>query len=346
MPVKGRPQFPPETQLQFRVDLEDDPVKNAQLGAIFSKPSEGQDSKDGSEITRNESSNSASYLDFEITTAQRLETTQEGRFIFLLVLHVHFHPCIGWDFHSATITWKFSGPTAQNHSAELHSTGTSKWHDNVHVLAHAPRKSFGGLTTETKNLVWGLELPLVCPLPFVELGITPSVTSGAAKEIEHSMTITGIARGVPMKKYVVWTLEQNQSSRSGLPEVQLAAVVRSEAETVRCLVDVKARLFRKGILRVTRHLRAKCGDNGNVINAEKLRGKLKEFDMEDDGISQEGWRKWLQKWTGKVGGCCAVWANYSSPVVRYRYTRRRNAGCFFLIVHRMVFYIHSGTSRP
>ncbi|KAF8244076.1 hypothetical protein K440DRAFT_605489 [Wilcoxina mikolae CBS 423.85] len=97
---------PPEHELRFRVELEDDSIKNTELGSGFSRPDSTTrmrilDLQDGSTIEHYEASNSAGYLDFEITSAQPLEDGNA-----LLVLHTAFHPSNGWTFANATITYE------------------------------------------------------------------------------------------------------------------------------------------------------------------------------------------------------------------------------------------------
>jgi hypothetical protein len=291
-------QPPSDNELRFRVELEDDPIKNAELGSSFSKhdgattsKSLPLDRKDGSTIEHYEASNSAGYLDFEITSAQPLEDGNA-----LLVLHVAFHPCIGWTFANATITWRFWG---------IETDGTP----SPRVVAHAPRKSYGAVTTERKRLVWGLELPLKVFGP-VDAGTKPSVNYETEREAEHSMTITGTPRGTPFKTYVVWTLEQNQSVGAGLPsEVQLATVVEHHG-LIKCTVDVKARL--SAGLKPGRYLRSKSGASGAsaiYLDPAKLQGRLQEFKI--GWGTEETYNKLLADWTGEVDGAVVM---FDQPV--------------------------------
>lgn len=274
-----------ENKTDFVIELEDDPLKNDELGPSwkFLRSAERPLITDTPALANHESESSfgKSYLSFEFTTIQSLD----GKTLF--VVRLHFHPAIDIQFTNAIVKWEFLPPDA----------ATPNPPPAPRIVSHAPRKSYGGLTTEKKRVVWGLNLPLTIGLAPVTTGLT--VNSGAEfeKEVEQSMTIIGTARGSPVRKQVTWTIQENPSSRNGLPsEVQLAVVVEHQGPVL-CKVGVKGTVSR-GFL-FSRHVQSKAGPLGEgiVVRVDAYKGLLQEYEFKNDS---EGWKRLLADWTGQV----------------------------------------------
>jgi len=175
---------------------------------------------------------SGSYLSAEFAAVQALDDHKS-----LLILKFQCHPAIGHRFSNAKITWKFRHPA---HHGPSPSAGVTP----PKVIDHAPRKSYGGCTTEQRRLHWGLSLPLQFGVGAASTGVQPSGELETEKAVDHVLTITGTARGAPVRTSCVWTVEENRSGAQGIPsQFQLAVVLEHKGPIVTEL-DVQCELSR------------------------------------------------------------------------------------------------------
>ncbi len=319
--------------LQFLIELEHDPRRNLQTFerydykktkvnvasrahssnevALLEPPSiEGLQA--GAEAGRR------SYLSLSPTTIQSVGPGQ-----ILFVWHAYFHPSIGRRFSSVTLTIKFSTPppppphplpltTSTTPSTQSPSSSSS-----LNIIAYGPRKAYGGLTTESRKVAWGLALPISsssAPILPAQIGINPSLSAEHSKEVEHAFTITGTPRGSsPLHRTsVVWTMEENSSSKLGIPsEIQFATlVVDHHHQSAPPLLQVSCNLTAKttgsgfGLYSGPHWLKAKSDHQNEsmIIDPKRYVGLLKEFNFESGVEPVEGVRNLLEGWTGEVEG--------------------------------------------
>lgn len=256
------------------LELEDDPIKNNELGA-------GNDPLgDTTNLQAGDEQGSRSYLSLICSTIQ---IVKPGR--VLLVWHANFHPGLGRRFQIASLGCKF-----------LRSVNAG---EGPSIIGHAPRRAYGGCSRESKNVHWGIELPLSFPAGPASAGITPSGSLDTAKDVEHTFTITGTARGVPKKTNCVWTIEENSSSRRGVPsEIQFATILE--------YVSGRA----GGIFSRWLRTRTPAEQRQKPVDPQRYTGLLKEYDFEGDPRKCD---EMLQKWTGEVEGAVV---QFSQTVVR------------------------------
>lgn len=316
--------------LQFLIELEYDPIKNSTKKiegfasrahspddvAIFEPPSiEGLQA--GAEAGRR------SYMSLTPTTIQSVGPGQ-----ILFVWHAYFHPSIGRRFSSVTLTIKFSSPpppppphphppltTSTTPSTQSPSSSSSS---SLNIIAYGPRKAYGGLTTEARKVAWGLALPIStssAPILPAEIGINPSLSAEHSKEVEHAFTITGTPRGSsPLHRTsVVWTVEENSSSRLGIPsEIQFATLVvdHHHHQSAPPLLQISCNLTAKtngsgfGLYSGPHWLKAKSDkqNESRIIDPKRYVGLLKEFNFESGVEPVEGVRNLFEGWTGEVEG--------------------------------------------
>lgn len=318
-------------ELQFLIELEHDPIKNNNKSkkiddiasrayspddvAIFEPPSlEGLQA--GAEAGRR------SYLSLIPTTIQSVGPGQ-----ILFVWHAYFHPSIGRRFSSVTLTIKFSPPPPpppHTHPPLTTPTtpSTQSPSSSLNIIAYGPRKAYGGLTTESRKVAWGLALPIStssAPILPAQIGINPSLSVEHSKEVEHAFTITGTPRGSsPLNRTsVVWTLEENSSSKLGIPsEIQFATLVvdhhhhHHHHQSAPPLLQVSCNLTAKtngsgfGLYSGPHWLKAKSNHQNEsmIIDPKRYVGLLKEFNFESGVEPVEGVRNLLEGWTGEVEG--------------------------------------------
>lgn len=286
-------------ELGLVIDLEWDPIKNQQLGQAFSRPTEEQQPDDDSPLSNIEAGaavGSGSYLAICPTTIQSLNFGQT-----LLVFQVQLHPSIGRRFKNAIVNIKFSLPQNTNTSSSPLK--------QLRVEAHAPRKTFGGTTEESKTFTWGLEIPISGGVGAANIGVTPKASSETSKKVEHAFTIIGTARGSPQKTACVWTLEENTSSQRGLPsEVQFALVVKHQGAF---MYEVDIRGETGGGLYPPHWLRAKSDakERRRALDPSKYGGKLREYSI----LDVEKLQRLLSTWTGEVEGALV---SFKQPSIR------------------------------
>ncbi|KAK4232629.1 hypothetical protein QBC38DRAFT_514333 [Podospora fimiseda] len=280
--------------LSFTVELEYDPIKNAELGSSLSRIADPEKSEQPSRleyptaIQAGSEDAGGSYLSIIASTIQTFKPNHT-----LFVWKAYFHPGLGRRFQNAVITYKFSSPSASP----------------LEIIAYAPRKSFGGCSSESRTASWTVEFPLIFTGGgLVEVGMKPSGANEKSKEVEHAFTITGTARGVPRRTTCVWTLEENSSTERGIPsEVEFAVVVRHDdlMGLIQCEVRASAKTGGGGggllLLLPGHYLRAKTAveDCRRVIDPAVFVGKLREYDLGKEGEGVEGL---LKGWTGEVEG--------------------------------------------
>ena len=256
----------------FFLELEDDPIKNNELSG------DNDPLGDIVNLQAGDEEGPGSYLSFVCSTIQ---IVKPGRVLF--VWHANFHPGVRRRFQIVSIGCKFLKPAS---AGEVPS-----------VFRHAPRRAYGGCSKESMNVHWGMELPLSFPAGPVSAGVTPSGSLDTAKDVEHAFTITGTARGVPKKTNCVWTIEENSSSRRGIPsEIQFAAILDYEGPFI-CEVNVSGRAG--GVFSRWLRTRTPVEKRQKAIDPQNYAGLLKEYDFEDDPRKSEAM---LQKWTGEVEG--------------------------------------------
>ena len=221
-------------------------------------------------------------------TLQPLETGKS-----LLVLRFQCHPAIGYRFSNATITWKFYSPIL-NPAAKT---------EEPRVTLHAPRKSYGALSTVRNRTLWALKFPIQFG-QVASAGVEPSVERETETNAEHAFTIIGTARGAPIKKYCVWTMEENRDSESGIPsEFQLAVVLEHNGAFITA-VDVKTEV-RGGLIPLV-HLRSKPSSLVS-IDVPMWKGKLVEWKFD------RGWKEFVERMTGEVAESLM---NFEQPLPR------------------------------
>ena len=267
--------------LNFRIDLEEDPIKSGELGIFPSRrrpPDLAVALEPPATVVLEAESASNSYFSADFTTLQSLSQYES-----LLILRFQCHPAVSRRFANATITWKFRPQSGANaNPAQV-----------PRILLHAPRKSYGAMSNATKRLRWGLTLPIQAGPNMASAGIQPSIESETEREVDHALTITGTSRGAPIKTYCVWTVEENKDIDSGIPsEFQLAVVLEHGGPFV-TEVNVKAEL--RGGLRTVTPVRAKFPAQ-LVINLEVWKGKLVEWNFGKD------WKTFVEGITGEVEG--------------------------------------------
>lgn len=268
----------------FFLVLEDDPIKNHELGL---------DDDDLLEAVPNlqagDEQGPGSYLSLVCSSIQ---IVKPGR--VLLVWRASFHPGLGRRFRVAVLTLKFSG------ASEIQKSLT--------IVGHAPRKAFGGCSKESRNVHWGIELPLTFPSGPASAKVSPSGSLDTAKDVEHVFTITGTARGVPKKTTCVWTVEENKSSRRGIAsEIQFATILDYDRPFL-CEVNVSARTGG----RLSRWLKTPAETEGRQrpIDPAEYAGRLTEYDF---GSEPGKCDQMLLKWSGEVEGAVL---EFLQPVVR------------------------------
>ncbi|KAF2476222.1 uncharacterized protein BDR25DRAFT_339316 [Lindgomyces ingoldianus] len=279
----------------FIIDLEYDPVKNQELGAAFSKERSSTTTRleDIINIQAGSETGGRSYLSIIPTTIQIVKPDHT-----LFIWRAAFHPGTGRRFTSLVISCKFSTAGAAS-TPQPQNQSTAKG-PPLKVIAHAPRKSFGGTSRETKKTAWGLELPIMFTgAGVVEVGVTPTTNHEKKREVEHAFTITGTARGAPNKHTCVWTVEENNSTERGIPsEIQLATLIH-HTSPVQCDVTVSGRV--SGGILPPHYLKAKTApeDRRKVIDPAAFIGLLCEYEFNGD---PEGCDRLLKDWTGEVEG--------------------------------------------
>ncbi|KAK6356004.1 hypothetical protein TWF718_000377 [Orbilia javanica] len=277
--------------LVLNIELEYDPVKNSELGNITSKLRPGHAGEDPeiledpitSSIEGGSDTGRTSYLSLTPTTIQSVHPNQT-----LFVWRAAFHPSIGRRFQSAIVSFKFS------------ATQSSQSH--LEIVDHAPRRSFGGVTRESRKTSWGLELPLMINVGGVVgpgIGITPTLGRDSSKEVEHAFTITGTRRGRPYKTSCIWTLEENASSERGLPSEVQFAVLLNHTSPVQCDISVSARTA--GGMLPPHFLKARTSPENSrkIIDPSKYFGLLHEYALSQD---RPNFESLLASWTGDVEG--------------------------------------------
>ncbi|KAJ6440158.1 hypothetical protein O9K51_08049 [Purpureocillium lavendulum] len=295
--------------ITITIDLEYDPVKNAELGNSTSKTASNvEDSGQRNALDRiatiqaGSEDSGRSYLSVKASTIQ---VVKPGHTLF--VWHAHFHPGLGRRFQSVVLTCKFSEPRAAAPPSVRAATQNGAPSGSLEVSAYAPRKSFGGCSKESRRVGWGIEFPL--KLPGGGLGATPSVRRDTTAEVEHAFTITGTPRGTPRATTCVWTIEENPSTERGIPtEVQFATVIR-HSNAIQ--VDMKASAWTAGGLYPPHHLRTRtpADDRRRVIGPSTFVGNLFHYDLEGDADVDN----LLGNWTGEVAGAVL---DFQQPIVR------------------------------
>ena len=278
----GLTRFSTSAAPTFFLELEDDPIKNNELSAGTDPLGEITNLQAGDEH------GPRPYLSFICSTIQ---IVKPGR--VLVVWHANFHPGLGQRFRNASIGCKFSK-----------SANSEKV---LSVIGHAPRRAYGGSSKESRNVHWGIELPLSFPAGPLSTGVTPSGSLETSKDVEHTFTITGTARGVPKKMNCVWTIEENTSVRRGVPSEMCFAALLEYEEPFTCEVSVSGRtggIFSRWLRTCT-----PAKTRQKVIDPHRYRGLLKEYDFEADLSKCE---TMLQKWTGEVEGAVV---QFSQPVL-------------------------------
>lgn len=84
----------------------------------------------------------------------------------------------------------------------------------LNIVAYDPRKSYGGLTTKSRKVAWGLAMLIStssAPILPAQIGTTPSLSAEHSMEAEHAFTIPGTPRvSSPLHRTsVVCTMEEN-----------------------------------------------------------------------------------------------------------------------------------------
>ena len=212
----------------------------------------------------------------------------------LLVWHTNFHPATSRRFKHVSITCNFL--------KALDLGGV------VSITGHAPRKAYGGCSKESRSVHWGLEMPLSFPAGPISVGFTPSRSLDIVKDVEHAFTITGTARGVPTRTRCVWTIEEDSSTKRGIPsEIQFATILQYEQPFV-CEVVVSGRTG--GMFPRWLRTRTPATERQRAIDPQYYKGLLKEYDLQGD---LQQCTKMLQEWTGEVEGAVV---QFSQPVVK------------------------------
>ncbi|KAF3928427.1 hypothetical protein ABW20_dc0100301 [Dactylellina cionopaga] len=275
-------------KLSFDIKLEYDPAKNSELGNAGSKlkpvgTESGTTKLDDPAVASLEGGSGTgktSYLSLTPTTIQPVRPNHT-----LFVWHAAFHPSVGRRFQSVVISFKFSD---------------SQPASSLRIIGHAPRRSFGGSTHESRKTTWGLELPLlVTATQTVQVGLVPPVEKEGFKEVDPAFMITGTARGAPRKTTCVWTIEENASSQRGVPSEMQFALLVNHTSPVQCDINVSA--WTAGGIMPPHYLKTRTSPENRrkLIDPSKYAGVLHEYASGRDGLDCESL---LANWTGAVEG--------------------------------------------
>lgn len=238
-----------------------------------------------------------------------------GLSLILIVWHAYFHPTIAWRFSSLdaspalTLTIRFSLPQLTTSTSTQALSSSS-----LNITIYGPRSTYGGLTTETQKFAWGLALPIStssAPILPAQIGITKSLSSEHSKKVEHAFTITGTPPPPLHHTSVVWTIEENSSSKLGTPsKIQFATLFVDNHHHSALLLQVSCNLTAKtngaefGLYSGPHWLIAKSDDKNEneIIDPKRYVGLLKVFDFEPGVEPVEGLREgWMD---GGGGRCC------------------------------------------
>ncbi|KAK6529149.1 hypothetical protein TWF694_004361 [Orbilia ellipsospora] len=275
--------------LSFNIELEYDSIKNSELGSVGSKV-KVSDAEPGATVLEDPTAASlesgsetgkTSYLSLTPTTMQLVRPDHT-----LFVWDAAFHPSVGRRFQNVVLSIKFSDPEPVS--------------SPLKIVAHAPRRSFDSSTWESNKTLWGQELPLVTGATELSGAESASPTaSPIVKEVEHTVTITGTARGYPRKTTCVWTIEENPSSERGIPLEAQFAVLVNHTSSVKCDVKISARTA-GGIL-PPHYLRARTSpqNRSKIIEPSKYIGRLREYSFGQGGSDCEAM---LANWPGTIAG--------------------------------------------
>lgn len=297
----------------FTIELEYDPVKNAQLGNSASKVAAGSEDSlpqdnlrhtTATNIQAGSNDSGRSYLSVEASTIQVLKPGQT-----MFVWHAYFHPGLRRRFQSVVLTCRFSEPKSAQPPSQYANQSSSPV-DPLEIRAYAPHKSFGGCNKISRKVGWGIKFPLqVTGSGLVEVGATPSVQNETIKEVEHAFTVVGTPRGAPRRTTCVWTIEENSSTERGIPsEMQFATIIRHSGP-IQC--DIQASARTAGGPYPLHYLRTRTAseDRRRIIDPSKFAGKLFEYDFQSDADVDE----LLKTWAGEVTGAVL---EFQQPIVK------------------------------
>ncbi|GLB33610.1 hypothetical protein LshimejAT787_0104940 [Lyophyllum shimeji] len=238
-----------------------------------------------------------SYLSATLSTIQPVGDRKS-----LLTLDIACHPAPGRRFVNATIIWQISSPPPSTSPTKSPVVASSP-----KVITLAPQHSVGGWTEEQTKLIWGLNVAVGPGIPGASVNVEPSVGKETQKAVMHAMTILGTVRSGGTRAH--WTVEENKSSRRGIPSHFQLAIVVEHSGLFASSLDVKAELG--GGLWPT-FIQAKKGRNGDplrrVIDVEHW--KCGEVRWEP---GEQGWKKYVAGLTGEIPD---VVVEFSQAVVR------------------------------
>jgi hypothetical protein len=173
-----------------------------------------------------------SYVSATLSTIQPLDGNRS-----LLILAITCHPAPERRFVHATIDWQFHpapSPTptpspssilgpSPNHSSSPPSVPASPRRFLPKIVDFGPHRSVGGISEEETRTVGTIAFPVKATFGPASIGIEPSLEKETKKVVKHAMSIMGSPR--PGRR-AYWTVEENKSSKGGIPShLQLAVVV-------------------------------------------------------------------------------------------------------------------------
>lgn len=252
-------------------------------------------------VTEVESIIGGSYLSAECTTVRPVEDGKS-----LIILRFQWHPAIGYRFASAKITVKFTSPPSVSPAVN---------EPQPRVIMHAPKRSFGGCTKEDRRIHWGLSLPIqggvhAASGTTASASVQPSYEREFMTVVDHALTITGTARGAPVRTYCVWTVEENKSIASGIPTQFQVAVVLEHVGPFITELDVEADI-RGSITRTVVRSKKDSGAKGT-----KRLVKVEDWASGDSGLNlgpRQDWKSFMEGLTGEVPGSVVV---FPEPIIR------------------------------
>ncbi|KAF3927130.1 hypothetical protein AA313_de0209974 [Arthrobotrys entomopaga] len=275
-------------ELSLNIELEYDPVKNSELGSVGSKV-KSETTEPNTTILEDPAAASlesgsetgkTSYLSLTPTTIQLVRPNHT-----LFVWHATFHPSVGRRFQNAILSIKFSDPEPVP--------------SKLRIVDHAPRRSFGSSTWESNKTVWGQELPLTAVATKSLETESTLPASRIVREVEHTVSVTGTARGYPQKTTCVWTIEENPSGERGIPLESQFAILVNHSSSIK--YDVKISAKTAGGVLPPHYLRVHTPPENRsmVLQPSNYVGKLREYSF---GEGELGCEEALANWNGTVGG--------------------------------------------
>lgn len=152
----------------------------------------------------------------------------------LLILVFTLHPESNCRFTSLRISCAFKNLVGNDQTAKSRA------------LLIAPIESHGGHSEVDKSWTFGLSAPI--SVPGGVFSITPSVDHTVARKVDHYLVIKGSRRGTPPTS-CIWTMNENDGSKTGLPLSFTTAIILQTNDTVGLELKLKSTVVWRGFPR-------------------------------------------------------------------------------------------------